>query len=92
MEGKAMKKVIRSRLREYVYHRSLEIGKSISQAEIAEATQIRQPTISAWMDNKKPLARIDVDVLLALSGWAGCDPLEMLRSDEVPEKRTSLTA
>lgn len=80
-----MKYIITSRLREYVNEASLTAGRTILQKEIADATGIRQPTVSAWMNNRKPLKKIDVPVLIALCEWAGCTPLEMLAFEDDEE-------
>jgi predicted XRE-type DNA-binding protein len=77
---------IKSRLREHIYRLSLERGIPITQAQISEATGITQATISDWMNMRKPLTRIDVGVLIGLSHFVGCNPLELLAVEEAAEE------
>jgi len=80
--------IIKSKFREQVYKKSLAEGRDISQEEIAQATGLRRPTISAWMNMKKAIKRIDSPVLVALAKYANCSPLDLLTVEEVesPEK------
>jgi DNA-binding Xre family transcriptional regulator len=53
---------VKSRLKQIVADEELRTGKRIRQCDIADATGLRQATISRWMA-PKPLGRIDATVL-----------------------------
>lgn len=50
--------------------------RRITQQEISEATGIRQPTISVWM-NWGTFNRLDGNVVARLASFFGCHPSEL---------------
>lgn len=61
---------MKSKLREVWLQKQAELGKKITQKEIAEATGIRANTISRWMTNE-PMTRIEHSVLEPLCVFFG---------------------
>jgi transcriptional regulator with XRE-family HTH domain len=66
----------RSRLPSLIAQREEKLKRKITQQEISEATGIRQPTISAWM-NWSTFKRLDASIVAALSDYLECDPSEL---------------
>lgn len=83
---------VKSKLRDYVirmsYQREIGGGSRITQDEISLATGVSQPTVSMWMNQDRPLRRIDTEAWVALAKFVGVKPEELLDfgSDESPEK------
>jgi len=64
--------------------KALREGRKILQKEIIEATGIRQPTISEWMQPDTRFSRIDAEVAGKLAEYFGCDPRELF--EYAPQK------
>jgi DNA-binding Xre family transcriptional regulator len=60
----------RSRLKPLLLERSVKEGKSISQSEVARATQLSFATIQRWYDGE--FDRIDAKTLYPLMDYFGC--------------------
>ncbi len=60
--------------------------RRITQQEIAEATKLRQPTISAWM-NWGTFKRLDAGVVAKLAAFFNCNPEDLYEwvDNEHPE-------
>lgn len=77
---------VRSRLKEHVQAKSREFGFEITQTQLAQALQVRQATVSAWMSDE-PIDRIDVTVLAKMANYFGVALWDMLEVEEDPEKK-----
>ncbi len=73
-----MARVAKSKLQEYMDNLSKRLGFPVTQSQLAKATGIGQPTISAWASQKN-LTQIDLKVLFALADYFGLDsPWDLL--------------
>jgi len=74
--------IVRSRLKELVTQKEIELGRRIPQKEICEATGLNPNTVSRWMS---PVAfdRFEVKPLLALSEWLGVHVGELLSVERI---------
>ena len=63
--------VMRSKLKELITRREVELGRRIKQLEIAEATSINPNTISRWME-PTPFKRIEAEVVVPLCKYLQC--------------------
>ncbi|KAB2856613.1 MAG: helix-turn-helix transcriptional regulator [Anaerolineae bacterium] len=81
---------VRSRLKDHVEAKSREFGFEITQTQLAQALQVRQATVSAWMSDE-PIDRIDVTVLAKMAKYFGVSLWDMLEVEEDPEKETRST-
>lgn len=80
-----MAQVVKSRLQEYIDKMSKEKGYKISQMRLAQATGVRQATISLWTSDKS-LERIDTNVLLALARFFKLEnPWDLLIIEGTPD-------
>lgn len=79
-EGKEY--VMISRLKKLVLIRQGQIGREITQDEIAQQTRISRVTIGKWMSDR-PINRFDSDTVLALMHWANCSLDELLQPVEI---------
>lgn len=72
--------IVRSRLKTLIAEREGQIGYRIQQKDIAEATGLRDATISRWM-SPEPFNRIDVDVAGKLCNFLNCEIGDLLYID-----------
>lgn len=77
---------VRSRLKEHVQAKSREFGFEITQTQLAQALQVRQATVSAWMSDE-PIDRIDVTVLAKMANYFDVPLWDMLEVEEDPEEK-----
>lgn len=65
--------------------------RRITHQEIADATGIRRPTISAWM-NWSVMQRLDADVVGRLAKYLNCKPEDLYEwvEDEEQEKAVAV--
>jgi transcriptional regulator with XRE-family HTH domain len=75
----------RSRLRTLVHRKEERDRRNYTQADIARATDLRQPTISAWMSYTKRFTQVDAAVAAKLAKWLECDPVELIEYVEDPQ-------
>ena len=69
--------MFKSRLPALVARKSERDQRKYTQVEISKAAQLRQPTISAWMNYSRRFNRIDAGVVAPLAEWLGCDPCDL---------------
>lgn len=67
----------RSRLPELINRLEEREKRRITQQEIADATGIRRPTLSAWM-SWGSFKRLDAEVVGRLAEYLNCDPNELV--------------
>ena len=75
-----------SKLRLIVLQRQVEIGRRITQEEIANETGVSRATVLRWM-NSDPFGSIDADTAHKLMKWANCTLDDLL---EIVEIETAL--
>ncbi len=69
--------MFRSRLPVLISEKEIrERRPRISQRELADATGIRQATISQWM-NWATFKRLDAEVIAAFAAYFGCEPADL---------------
>ena len=61
--------------------------RTITHQEIADATGVRRPTITAWMDWEARFRRIDAAIIGALAEFFGVEPSDVVEwvYEEDPE-------
>ncbi len=72
--------VVRSRLKELVTKKEIELGRRIKQNEIAEQTGLNPNTISRWMTSQ-PMARIETEPAIKLCEWLDCELGDLMYID-----------
>jgi DNA-binding Xre family transcriptional regulator len=79
-----MTKRIKNRFTELLAIKSREVGRRISQREVADTLNIAKGTIDRIALNKT--TRYDEHVILALCNFLGCDIGDLLFIEEVPDE------
>jgi DNA-binding XRE family transcriptional regulator len=77
--------MFRSKLPLLVAQKESRERRKITQEEIAEATGLRRPTISAWM-SYKPISRLESNVASVLCAYFDCtiqDLVELENGEEI---------
>ena len=62
--------IIKSRLRLLMAKKSMELGRTLTQRELAKETGLSIPTIARWVSGD--LERVEADTLGALIEYFGC--------------------
>ncbi len=83
--------LVKSRLAEHVENKRQQLGFTITQRQLAEATQLRQATINRYLSDV-PIERIDVEVVGKLAKYFGIPFWEMLEITEDPELKAYPTS
>jgi DNA-binding Xre family transcriptional regulator len=71
---------VKSRLKQLIAQKEMEIGQRIQQKEIAEATGLDENTISRWM-SPKPFQRLETRPVVELCRWLKCGLDDLLYID-----------
>lgn len=79
--------VVRSRLAEHLELKSQELGFTVTQKQVSEATGLRPATVNKFM-RRDPIERIDVDVVSKLADFFSIPFSEML---DIQEEKRSLS-
>ncbi len=82
--------VVKSRLAEHVENKCHQLGFTITQRQLAEATGLRQATINKYLSDVS-IERIDVEAVGKLARYFGIPFWEMLEVTEDPENETRST-
>ena len=75
----------RSRLKQLMLGRSLQVGEQLSQTEVARGSGVSLPTIQRWYDPKYTFNRVDADTLYSLLDYFHCnfeDLIERVDNEE----------
>lgn len=75
-------RIIKSRLRLLMAKKSMELGRTLTQKELAEKTELSVPTIARWVSGD--LERVEADTLGRLLEYFDCsmDDLVYFVDDE----------
>ena len=68
--------MIQSNLFRVWKNKEAEMGRDLTQAEVAEATGVSQATLSRWMNRQ--VTRFDAPTVTALTEYFGCGVEELL--------------
>jgi DNA-binding Xre family transcriptional regulator len=79
---------VRSKLKELVTKKEIELGRRIKQAEIAAETGLNPNTISRWM-SPEPFDRFQSEPIVKLCRWLNCTINDLIYIDYGPEQRAS---
>lgn len=51
--------------------------RTYKQYEIAKAVDLRQPTISTWLNYDRRFSRVESNIVGPLADWLDCDPCDL---------------
>jgi DNA-binding Xre family transcriptional regulator len=72
---------LKNRLMDLIHEKERQLGRRVTQAEIARAANLPENTISRWV-NTGVVKRVEHDVVLKLCEYFDCDLCDLIYIDK----------